>query len=64
MPNRPARFTFLLDPPLKQAFERLCESQDITPSQMMRQLIKGHLATHGVRAAPPPAPKQRTRREA
>ena len=64
MPNRPARVTFLLDPQLKQSFERLCESQDITPSQMMRQLIKGHLASHGVRAAPAPARKQRVPRDA
>lgn len=47
MPNPPARFTFLLDPELKQAFEKLCASQDITASQMMRQLIKAHLASHG-----------------
>jgi hypothetical protein len=47
MPNPPARFTFLLDPELKQAFEKLCESQDITASQMMRQLIKAHLAANG-----------------
>ncbi|HEY1227974.1 MAG TPA: ribbon-helix-helix protein, CopG family [Ramlibacter sp.] len=47
MPNPPARFTFLLDPELKQAFEKLCASQDITASQMMRQLIKAHLAAHG-----------------
>lgn len=47
MPNPPARFTFLLDPELKLAFEKLCASQDITASQMMRQLIKAHLASHG-----------------
>lgn len=47
MPNPTARFTFLLDPELKQAFEKLCASQDITASQMMRQLIKAHLAAHG-----------------
>lgn len=62
MPNPPARFTFLLDPQLKQSFERLCESQDITPSQLMRQLIKGHLAAHGVRADPPAPRKRRSRR--
>ena len=47
MSNPPARFTFLLDPELKQAFEKLCASQDITASQMMRQLMKAHLAAHG-----------------
>lgn len=40
----PARFTFLLDPELKKQFEELCAAQDITPSQLMRQLIKTQLA--------------------
>lgn len=40
----PARFTFLLDPDLKQRFEELCAEQDITPSQLMRQMIKAHLS--------------------
>ncbi len=40
----PARFTFLLDPDLKQRFEELCAEQDITPSQLMRQMIKSHLS--------------------
>jgi predicted transcriptional regulator len=60
MTNPPARFTFLLDPELKQAFEELCASQDITASQMMRQLIKAHLAAHGV--ADPQA-RRRLRRQ-
>lgn len=41
-----ARFTFLLDPDLKDAFEKLCAQQDITSSQMMRSLLKRHLAEH------------------
>jgi len=45
-----ARFTFLLDPELKQQFEALCAAQDITPSQQMRQMIKAHLASHGAPA--------------
>jgi hypothetical protein len=60
MPNPPARFTFLLDPELKQAFEKLCVSQDITASQMMRQLIKAHLAAHGHAR---PQTRRRLRRE-
>jgi predicted transcriptional regulator len=60
MPNPPARFTFLLDPELKQAFEKLCASQDITASQMMRQLIKAHLAAHG---QPQPQVRRRLRSE-
>jgi predicted transcriptional regulator len=51
-----ARFTFLLDPELKQQFEELCAAQDITPSQLMRQMIKAHIAEQqaGARAAKPP----------
>jgi predicted transcriptional regulator len=52
MTNKPpARFTFLLDPELKQRFEELCAQQDITPSQLMRQMIKAHLAEQSGRAA-------------
>jgi predicted transcriptional regulator len=47
MPTKPpARFTFLLDPELKQKFEELCAADDITPSQMMRQMIKTHISRH------------------
>ena len=60
MPNPPARFTFLLDPELKQAFEKLCASQDITASQMMRQLINAHLAGHGQLQ---PQARRRTRQQ-
>ncbi len=48
MENKTARFTVLLDPRKKQAFERLCASQDLTPSQVARQLIREYLERHGV----------------
>ncbi|MCG9712213.1 ribbon-helix-helix domain-containing protein [Shewanella insulae] len=48
MENKTARFTVLLDPSKKQAFEQLCASQDLTPSQVVRQLIRGYLEQHGV----------------
>lgn len=51
--KQPARFTFLLDPELKQRFEELCAEQDITPSQLMRQMIKSHLSEQA-----PPKPSQ------
>ena len=56
-----ARFTFLLDPELKQQFEELCAAQDITPSQLMRQMIKTHISTQpgAARAAPPAKPAKR-----
>ncbi len=47
MENKTARLTVLIDPNKKKAFERLCASQDITPSQVVRQLIRDYLAEHG-----------------
>lgn len=43
-----ARLTILIDPAKKKAFEELCSSQDITSSQMVRQLIRLYLEKHGV----------------
>jgi hypothetical protein len=48
MESKTARLTVLIDPQKKKAFERLCASQDITPSQVVRQLIRDYLAHHGV----------------
>ena len=61
-PNKPvpARFTFLLDPELKRQFEELCEQQDITPSQLLRQMIKAHLSEH---QDEPAAPSRTARRQ-
>jgi antitoxin component of RelBE/YafQ-DinJ toxin-antitoxin module len=54
-PTPAARLTFLLDPELKQQFEEVCAAQDITPSQVMRQLLKAHVAAHApARKAPRP----------
>ncbi len=47
MENKTARLTILIDPNKKKAFEQLCASQDITPSQVVRQLIRDYLAQHG-----------------
>lgn len=49
MENKTARLTVLIDPARKEAFEKLCRSQDMTPSQVMRRLIREHLAEHGVK---------------
>lgn len=43
-----ARLTILIDPDKKKAFEDLCASQDVTASQMVRQLIRQYLEKHGV----------------
>ena len=48
MEKKTARLTVLIDPDKKQAFETLCSAQDITPSQVVRQLIRDYLDQHGV----------------
>lgn len=52
MENKTARLTVLIDPARKEAFEKLCHSQDMTPSQVMRRLIREYLAEHGVKFVP------------
>ncbi len=48
MESKTARFTLLIDPDKKRAFESLCAQQDLTPSQVVRQLIREYLSKHGV----------------
>lgn len=48
MELKTARLTVLIDPAKKKAFERLCARQDVTPSQVVRQLIRDYLRHHGV----------------
>lgn len=38
----------LIDPAKKKALEDLCVAQDLTPSQVVRQLIRNYLEEHGV----------------
>jgi hypothetical protein len=52
METKPARLTVLIDAEKKKAFEELCAAQDITASQVVRQLIKDYLARHGVEYIP------------
>ncbi|MFO7705574.1 MAG: CopG family transcriptional regulator [Halopseudomonas sp.] len=47
MENKTARLTVLIDPSKKKAFEELCSGQDLTPSQVVRQLIRDYLQAHG-----------------
>lgn len=47
MELKTARLTVLIDPAKKQAFEQLCAQQDVTPSQVVRQLIRDYLKQHG-----------------
>lgn len=45
--SKTARLTILIDPQKKAAFEALCAAQDLTPSQVVRQLIREYLSAHG-----------------
>jgi hypothetical protein len=61
-----ARLTLLIDPAKKVAFEQLCAQQDLTPSQVVRQLIRDYLMQHGVSFTPsgarPPVAEGRSKR--
>jgi len=52
MEQKTARLTLLIDPAKKAAFERLCAQQDLTPSQVVRQMIRDYLAQHDVSYVP------------
>ena len=43
MEERTARLTILIDPRKKSAFERLCREEDVTPSQVVRRLIRRYI---------------------
>ncbi|MBC5765908.1 ribbon-helix-helix protein, CopG family [Ramlibacter albus] len=52
MEDKPARLTILIDAEKKRIFDELCASQDITASQVVRQLIREYLQKHGVEWTP------------
>ena len=60
MEKKTARLTVLLDPARKSDFESLCRSQDITPSQVLRQLIREFVLSNSA-AKKKPAPKKSIR---
>lgn len=47
-----ARLTVLLDPSRKQEFERVCRGNDMTPSQVLRHLIRDYVDAHATNARP------------
>ena len=47
METKTARLTVLVDPVKKKAFEELCAGQDLTPSQVVRQLMREYMARYG-----------------
>lgn len=57
MELKTARLTVLIDPAKKKAFESLCAHQDVTPSQVVRRLIRDYLASHGEGFAPSGTPR-------
>jgi hypothetical protein len=57
MELKTARLTVLIDPAKKKVFETLCARQDVTPSQVVRRLIRDYLIQHGVDFIPSGAVK-------
>jgi hypothetical protein len=43
MEERTARLTILIDPRKKAVFEQLCQEEDVTPSQVVRRLIRRYI---------------------
>jgi hypothetical protein len=43
MENRTARLTILIDPEKKRIFEEICAGRDLTPSQVVRQMIRQYI---------------------
>ena len=69
--ERTARLTILVDPRKKAVFEQLCALEDLTPSQVLRRLIRAYIEEKLGRpwqpgeepaAAPRPAPAASRRR--
>jgi Ribbon-helix-helix protein len=46
MESRTARFTLLVDPRKKEVFEKLCELDDVTPSQLIRKFMRDYIESH------------------
>lgn len=43
--ERTARLTILIDPRKKAVLERLCAQEDLTPSQVVRRMIRAYIET-------------------
>jgi antitoxin component of RelBE/YafQ-DinJ toxin-antitoxin module len=52
MELKTARLTVLIDPAKKKALEAICAKQDLTPSQVVRRLIRDYLQQNGVNWVP------------
>ncbi len=47
MENRTVRLSVLIDPVKKEIFEEICRLHDQTPSQVVRQMVREFIHTHG-----------------
>lgn len=63
MELKTARLTVLIDPSTKDAFESACRQVDMTPSQVVRRLIREFMENRQAarKAAAKPAGKARSR---
>jgi antitoxin component of RelBE/YafQ-DinJ toxin-antitoxin module len=61
MELKTARLTVLIDPAKKEAFEDLCREQDLTPSQVIRRLIREWMDGQPPPPARRPAVRKRSR---
>ena len=43
MEKRTARLTILIDPEKKRLFEEICAANDLTPSQVVRKLVRQYI---------------------
>ncbi len=60
--ERTARLTVLIDPRKKVVFEQLCAEEDLTPSQVVRRLIREYIERkRGVPWKPEAVPPAGTR---
>ena len=57
--ERTARLTVLIDPRKKAACEQLCAEEDVTPSQMVRRLIREYIERKTGLPWRPPEPSGR-----
>ena len=46
MEKKTDRLTILIDPRKKKIFDEICAAQDLTPSQVLRQLIREYIIVH------------------
>ena len=64
MEKRTARLTILIDPDKKEILEEVCALHDLTPSQVIRSLIRDYINQNGTpeqKARMPAAFKKKTK---